>query len=238
MWIMHQTWENLLFAHWPIPPSAVIPWLPDGLPLDTRDGVAWLGITPFRITGLRLRALPPLPGASEFPEINVRTYVVRDGRPGVFFFSLDAGSRLAVIAARFGYRLPYFPAQFSIERDGNAVRYANHRTSGRPADFAAEYEPIGPVMLAPPDSLAFWLTERYSLFTSDRAGLYRADIEHRQWPLQPARATIMRNTMADFLAVQLSPEPALLHFAARLDVKIAPLKRLPRLDTLPTTAAS
>ncbi len=106
-WVMKQAWHDLLFAHWPFEASAVRPLLPASLPLDTFEGRAWIGVVPFRVGGLRVRALPALPFVSAFPELNVRTYVTLDGQPGVFFFSLDAGSRLAVEAARLAYHLPY-----------------------------------------------------------------------------------------------------------------------------------
>lgn len=223
---MRQTWERLLFAHWPLPPAALARFVPAGLTLDTRDGAAWLAITPFELTGLRLRGLPGVPGASSFPEINVRTYVTAGDRSGVLFLSLDAGSLLAVGGARMLYRLPYFHARFSIERTGSHVSYTNRRLGTPAADFSIEYEPIGPPAPSPVDSLPWWLTERYSLYTSDRSGLHRADIEHPRWPLQPARAAIVRNTMADSLGIDVSAPPALVHFAEHLDVRIGALQRL------------
>ena len=225
---MAQTWENLLFAHWPLAAATLAPRIPADLALDTRDGTAWLAITPFRLTGLRLRGLPAIPGLSGFPEINVRTYVIRDGRPGVFFFSLDAGSRLAVAAARRWYRLPYHHARFSIDHRDGRVTYASRRATGSPAEFSVVYEPTGAVSPATRGSLAWWLTERYSLYTAGSSGLYRADIEHQPWPLQPARVEIARNTMADGLGVDVRERPPVTHFAARLDVRVGPLRRVHR----------
>src|SRR5690348_14257143 len=107
-WIMVQTWNGLLFAHWPVPPQVLRPLVPRELPLDTFQGSCWLGITPFQITGVRARGLPPIPGLSRFPELNVPTYVGLDDKPGVFFFSLDAANLPAVCGARVFYHLPYF----------------------------------------------------------------------------------------------------------------------------------
>jgi uncharacterized protein YqjF (DUF2071 family) len=228
-WIMAQRWENLLFAHWAVPRAALERLVPPNLTLETFDGAAWLGITPFTVSNLRLRALPAVPALSTFPEINVRTYVTAGGKPGVFFFSLDAGSALAVATARRWYLLPYFRAQFSVDtRDGH-VLYANSRThpNAAPADFSAEYRPTGDVSLAPRGTLAWWLTERYCLYTVDRRGsLYRAEIHHAPWPLQPADATIQRNTMSSPWNIELPGPPTLLHFARRLDVTVWPLTRV------------
>src|SRR6185436_4929392 len=99
-WVMAMDWEDLLFMHWAIPPELLSPLLPPGLTLDLFASEAWLGVVPFRMTGVRTRFTPGMPGLSRFPELNVRTYVVRDGVPGVWFFSLDAANPVAVRGAR------------------------------------------------------------------------------------------------------------------------------------------
>src|SRR5688500_15722341 len=114
-WIMTQTWSKLLFAHWPVPPEQIRPLLPPSVTLDTFDGQAWVGVVPFDIPNIRPRFLPPIPTMAHFLELNVRTYVTRDGKPGVWFFSLDAASRLAVEGARLAFHLPYFNAQMSLK---------------------------------------------------------------------------------------------------------------------------
>src|SRR5262245_36223634 len=163
---MRQTWNTLLFAHWPVSPAALADHVPSELTLDTFDGDAWIAVTPFVLTDLRARGTPALPAVSAFPEINVRTYVRRDDKGGVFFFSLDAGSTPAVQGARGLDGLPYHRADFEGRRDGPRVRYACRRRGHDPvARFEAEYEPSGPAAPAPVGSLAAWLTERYCLYT-------------------------------------------------------------------------
>ena len=220
-WLMGQTWYDLLFAHWELPAEALRPLVPAPLELDLRDGRAWLGITPFVVGGLRLRGAPPVPRLSSFPELNVRTYVRCDERPGIYFFSLDAGSRSAVAAARLGYRLPYFHAQMSADRDLETVRYESRRadSAGPPAELTARYRPTGPALPIEDGSLERWLAERYCLYVVDRRGRpLRGEIHHSPWPLQPASATIQRNTMAAPLGLELS-DP-LLHYSARQDTLI------------------
>jgi uncharacterized protein len=222
-WVMVQTWRDLLFAHWPLAADTLRGLLPPGLALDTFEGQAWLAVTPFVVTGLKPRGLPALPGVSEFPEVNVRTYVTAGGKPGVFFFSLDAASALAVLGARVTYSLPYFRARMSVNVRGGSVAYATRRTHrGAPAaELHAEYRPTGPVAYSTPGSLAAWLTERYCLYAVDRrGGLHRAEIDHPRWPLQPAEADIRLNTMTTWLGVELPDVAPLLHFSARLDVRI------------------
>lgn len=217
---MFQRWEKLLFAHWRVAPATVADKLPSGLTLDLRDGGAWIAITPFRITGLRLRNLPRLPGASSFPELNVRTYVTAGGKPGVWFFSLDAGSPLAVFFARQLYHLPYFSARMGCVARGDRVSYRCER--GNPdrvrAEFLADYEPIGETFRATTGSIEEWLTARYCLYAADRGKLYRAEIDHEPWTLRRAAAEIRRNTMAQASGIELPREPALLHYAEPLDV--------------------
>jgi uncharacterized protein YqjF (DUF2071 family) len=226
-WFMGQTWLDLLFAHWRLPPAALRQVVPPQLPLDTFDGDAWLGITPFLVAGLRLRGTPPVPRLSRFAEINVRTYVSVDGKPGIYFLSLDAGSWAAVRAARLTYRLPYFRSRISTEEDDGAIRYEAERVSvdGPPASFAATYDTTGGRLPIRDGSLERWLVERYCLYTlDDRRRIQRADIHHPPWPLRPAGAKIERNTMAEPFGIELEGEP-LLHFSRRQDVVIWPLHK-------------
>jgi uncharacterized protein YqjF (DUF2071 family) len=226
-WLMGQTWVELLFAHWPLAPEQLEPVLPPQLPLDTYEGSAWIGVTPFEVRNLRLRGTAPAPLLSSFAELNVRTYVVVDGKPGIYFLSLDAASRAAVIAARRAYRLPYFHARIKRSSDGG-VDFASRRISadGPPAEFRASFGPIGEPLDVREGSLERWLAERYCLYTLDQRGrLRRGEIHHPPWPLQRASAEIGLNTMAVPFGIELDGEP-LFHFSARQDVVIWPLRPL------------
>src|SRR5919108_547937 len=142
-WLMGQTWERLLFAHWRLPHERVQALVP-ALPVDRFDGSAWIGVTPFVVKGLRITGTPPPPVVSSFPELNVRTYVTIDGKPGIYFFSLDAASGLAVAAARRFYRLPYFRARMRADDDGGGwLRYESRRVSGPPAELRCRYRGLG-----------------------------------------------------------------------------------------------
>ena len=221
---MGQTWKDLLFAHWPVPPETMRRLVPPGLSLDIFDGRAWIGVTPFEVTGLRLVATPPLPRLSTFLELNVRTYVAAGGKPGILFFSLDAASALAVAAARRSYRLPYFRARMSAERVGRLIAYTSERVASAAGQFAfrGRYGPTGDVFRADRESLEYFLAERYCLYTVDGGRLWRGEIHHPPWPLQPAEAEIDVNTMAP-PPIETRGEP-LLHFAQRQDVVIWPLR--------------
>lgn len=217
-WVMTMAWLDLLFAHWSFEPESIAALLPRGLELDTFDDRAWVAVVPFRMARVGPRGLNWLPGVSAFPELNVRTYVTRGGKPGVWFFSLDAASRLAVRAARLGFFLPYFDANMRCESRDGWIDYRSVRASP-PGVFAGRYRATGPVYQSTPGTLEHWLTERYCLYSADRRGqIWRGEIHHVQWPLQPAEAEIETCTVTDAWGITLPDEPPLLHFVERIDV--------------------
>src|SRR5215203_5109131 len=172
-WLMTQTWHDLLFAHWPVDAGVLRPLVPSAFAIDTLEGQAWVGVVPFRMTNVAPRGIPALPWISAFPELNVRTYVRVGDRTGVYFFSLDATNPVAVGVARLLVHLPYFTASMEcIERDG-WIRYRSERaTDGpSPARLIARYRPAGAPEPPAAGTLEHFLTERYCLFTTDRAGL-------------------------------------------------------------------
>ena len=229
--MMEQSWHDLLFAHWAVPAERLRPLVPAPLELDTREGTAWLAVTPFRMSGIRWRGFPPVPGTSAFPELNLRTYVRVGDKPGVYFFSLDAGNPLAVAAARLFLRLPYHWATMTCEPFGVGTSYSSERAvDGRdPVVFRAYYEPVEgePVFTAIPGGLEHWLIERYCLYTLRDGGLDRIEIDHEPWPLQRAHARIERNDVPAAAGLDVVPDsPDLLHFARRLDVRVWHPERL------------
>lgn len=220
-WVMVQTWHDLLFAHWRIEPAVLRRLVPPVLELDLFDGSTWVAVTPFWMSGVRPRFVPPLPGLSQFPEMNVRTYVTLDRKPGVFFFSLDAANLPAVWSARLGYKLPYFHARMKTERNGELVRYGSARLgSSRPAEFAGRYRPISAVFQAKPGTLEHFLAERYCLYAVERGKVWRGDIHHAPWPLRRAEAEVEKITVAEADGVPLPDEPPHLMYAERLKVLI------------------
>jgi uncharacterized protein len=227
-WIMTQTWHDLLFAHWPVDAVQVRSKIPAGMELDLFGGQAWLGVIPFRMTNVAPRGVPALPVVSAFNELNVRTYVTRDGKPGIWFFSLDADRSLAVAAARTLFHLPYFTADMELAHEGNGIAFRSRRTASGtpPAELQARYEPAGPIEEPARGSLEYFLTERYCLYTLDRhSHVCRLDIHHPRWPLEIASGTIVVNTMADAAGIRLPDSPPLLHFSRRQDMMAWPLAR-------------
>jgi uncharacterized protein YqjF (DUF2071 family) len=220
---MAMKWHDLAFLHWPLGARALAGKIPPGLALDTFDGNAYLGIVPFTMTGVGPRLVPPIPGLSSFIELNVRTYVVAEEKPGVWFFSLDATSRFAVRAARRFFHLPYFDARMSTERTEGLVHYRSERTHrGAPeARFAARYRGTRPARRS---ELERWLTERYCLYAEKDGRIFRCEIHHPPWPLEEGEADIEALDMTRSLALDLPRTPPLVHFAERLDVIGWPLR--------------
>lgn len=225
-WTSAQIWHDLLFAHWPLPLEDLRQVLPPELPLDTFDGHAWVGVVPFWMSGIRRRGLPPIPGLSSFPELNVRTYVTLQGKPGVYFFSLDAANWPAVWAARRFFHLPYFHSRMKSEPIEETIHYQSTRTGKPSAEFRGKFKPVSAIRLRTPGTLDHWLTERYCLYTTFAGHVYRGDIHHQPWPLQDAEVEIEANTMAEASGIALPNSAPVLHFARKLEVAIWPLSRV------------
>jgi uncharacterized protein YqjF (DUF2071 family) len=220
-WVMVQRWHDLLFAHWRCPLTDLRPLIPEPLEIESFDGTPWISVIPFYMSGVRMRGAPPVPTAHAFEELNVRTYVTLNGRPGIWFFSLDAASLLAVVGARVGAYLPYFRASMTMTRQDGVIRYVSDRWSiaGPPASFAAEYRGVGPESNPAPRTLEHFLTERYSMYSSDGKRLWRGDIYHPRWSLQDAEARIDRNSMIAAAGIGAPEGAPLLHFAKFQDVR-------------------
>lgn len=252
-WTWRQSWRDLLFAHWPVSAAAIRPLVPAGLTVQEFDGTSWIAVVPFRMAGVMRRPLPDMPWISAFPELNVRVYVEAEGKPGVFFFSLDATNPLVVAVARSFFHVPYRWARMALERKGEWVEYwcerrgrgereqggggaggKSHVASevaaidGRPpVVFKGRYRPTSEVYAAAPGTLEHFLTERYCLYALAQDGsLSRTEVHHRPWPLQLAEAEIATNTMTAAGGLPVSGPPALLHFTRQIDVVVWPPMRV------------
>jgi uncharacterized protein YqjF (DUF2071 family) len=224
---MHQSWGKLLFMHWQVPAEVLRPFIPERLTIDTFESQTWIGVTPFTVWDARPVFTPPLPWLSEFHEINVRTYVHLDGVPGVWFFSLDAYSKLAVTAARTLFHLPYYNASINLEQQGDTIIYTSSREEEMPpADFKAVWT-IGPALpKATPGSLEFFLLERYCLYTANAGKLYRCRIFHQPWPLWEAQFSTYRSSMIEGDGLPAPAGEPLLHCGGPVSVDVWPLEEV------------
>jgi len=227
-WAMTQRWNDLLFAHWPVPAAQLIGLLPAGLTVDTFDGSAWVGVVPFWMDRVQLRGFPMIPGTNRFPELNLRTYVRDSGNnvAGVYFFSLDAANPLAVAVARTFFHLPYYWAKMSIQHRGKSeFHYSSERRLVRkPVRFRANYRGLGRMNTLDqslPGTIEYFLTERYALYTTGPDGkLHRGNIHHLPWPLELAEAEFEVNELPGAHGIQLPDTAPLLHYARELVVYV------------------
>ncbi len=233
-WIMKQSWRNLLFAHWPVSPQLLRSAVPECLEIDTFDGAAWVGVVPFSMNDVCPRWVMPLPWISNFLELNVRTYVKKNGVAGVYFFSLDCSNPVAVRGARTFFHLPYYDALMTLKSSGShsaappdrgEISYTSVRASSAET-FKAVYAAEGPVVKFESDSMETFLTERYCLYTTDRSGrLFRGVIHHLPWPLQRAQAEISQNTMVSrSLGFELPNSKPHLLYSANIETVEWPLQ--------------
>lgn len=224
-WTWRQNWYDLLFAHWPIAVSTVRHLVPPALTIQEFGGTSWIGVVPFRMTGVMRRPFPDLPWISAFPELNVRLYVEHDGKPGVWFLSLDATNPLAVWAARRFFCLPYYRSRIVLTSDVDGYRFNAERLKS-PVRFEAVYQPVSDPYTATRGSIEEFLAERYCLYAADGNGqLYRADVHHAPWPLQRADATVDAKLLLASHGLSLDGKP-LLHFSKGVDTVVWPLARI------------
>ncbi len=224
--LMHQKWGKLLFIHWRVEEELLRPLIPASLEIDTFDGSAWIAIVPFTMWDIRALPpfIPPVPGLSSMHELNVRTYVHLDGVPGVWFFSLDCNSAVAVLAARTFFFLPYFNAGIELDQQAQTINYSLNRTDGLPAEFHASWTIGEALSNSQPGSLEFFLTERYCLYCEHDGEIYRAVIYHEPWPLQKASLSSFDSTMIESHGLPTPTGNPLLHYAEALSVEIWPRK--------------
>jgi len=220
-WIMKQSWHDLLFLHWKVAPDEIRARLPKGLELDTYKGDAYIALVPFMMRGVTGRGCPAPKAMCDFPEFNVRTYVTVDGKPGVWFFSLDVTNAFAVWAARTFFHLNYRKSDINYYVKGDTIHYqANYSPEER---FHVTYRPTKryyPEL----NSFAHWATERYCLYAASKSGtLYRGEIQHPQWELWEAEYEIIENSMLDqFTTSDLRP-PLI---TKDINVVVYPLEKL------------
>jgi uncharacterized protein len=220
-WVMQQAWEDLLFLHYPVAFSQLRDKVPASLELETFEGDAWVSISPFRMRDVRFRWLPPVPGATNFLELNLRTYVRHRGRSGVHFFSLDSSSMLSVAGARAVF-LPYHRSRMSMTGDKRFTFRSERATRGEaPVKFEAQFEPKPGKHKKTP--LETWLVERYRLFQQGPAGtIVSIDIHHAPWVLQDAEVDVRVNSLATPLGLDLAGQAPMTHFSTRQEVLVWP----------------
>lgn len=223
-WVQKEAWCNILFAHWRVAPEALGPLVPAQLELDLWDGSAWVGITPFCMTDVRPRGLPPVPGFSTFPQVDLRTYVRHAGRPGVFYIELQAPSELAVWGARTFYHMAYSSCEVHGEIDGDRITVRSRRESeGEPVLWNSTHWPASGEFEPRPGTIEEFLIDRWTMFTVDtKQKLHRVEIHRLPWPITAAEVEIRSNTLARAHGLDLEAKPESLYCSRGVETLIWP----------------
>lgn len=176
-WKYYQEWHDVLFAHWKVPVQVLRELIPQGLDIDLYEGQAWVSLVAFEVRKLRPHFFPPFPPISDFVEINMRTYVLRNQKPGIYFFSLEAQNRVSALLGKYSVGLPYMKSIIThpqgIYDSFNAKRGFHLKVKYTPGESIPHKS-----------ELDKWLTERYSLFKESHGSIAGNDVHHFEWPLQ------------------------------------------------------
>jgi uncharacterized protein YqjF (DUF2071 family) len=220
-----QRWRRLLFMHWPVPVGVLRAAVPTSFDLDLHEGTAYVGVVPFAMEGVRPRFVPEL-AASAFLETNVRTYVLRNGEPGVYFFSLEAASRLAVLAARAAFSLPYHHARMELREDAGVVHYVTTRT-GSGVGHRVRYRVGESLGASKPGTLEHFLLERYLLFTEKGGTPRRGQVHHTPYPVHRASIVDVTDQLVETAGLPAVNGPPLhVHYSPGVDVEVFALEEV------------
>jgi len=212
-WIWSQHWMNLLFLHWRVAVDAVVPHVPAGVEIETADGWAWVGLVLFRLR-VRPRWLPFVPGISTLNELNLRTYVRYQDKPGISFLSIHADNRWAICLARRFTPLPYFQARIRYEESAAGLSFECCNLAVPNCRLGLEFRPKGAVRPTQDGTVDAWLLERYRLFIAGKcAHLQEAEVAHPRWHYRDAQVAISTNTIGSPFALDLSRQPDRVHFS-------------------------
>jgi uncharacterized protein YqjF (DUF2071 family) len=223
--VLSMRWKHLLFAHWRVPPKVLRPLIPEPLQIDTYEGTAWVGLVPFVMESVRPVWMPPIPKLFDFPETNLRTYVRYGEQRGVWFFSLDAAHRLAVWTARRFWKLPYHHARMRCQFVApNEITYETLRTDHSRAYAYVRYRFEDAPRETEPGTLEHFLVERYTLFTAHRGVVYRGEVAHLPYTVQPATLFELKQTLTDAVGVSLPNEPPVVFYAPGFGVLASALR--------------
>ena len=202
---MNMTWKDLLFIHWRVDPELLQKTLPEGLEVDTFDGSAWIALVPFTMAATRPSFFPPLPIARNFHECNVRTYVLKDGVPGVWFYSLDAASRIAVFGGRHLWHLNYVNARFQVKKNDRTHDYRLKRQDGKGTRI--KWRTGDAMPRSEFGSLRHFLTERYNLYSGKDQRIWRGAVHHEPWTLRQAELLELDDELVSEAGIEMIGDP-------------------------------
>ena len=213
-WRYYQEWNNTLFLHWNVPASELIKVIPKGLPLDTFNGEGWISLVAFTMERTKPRYLPSISAISNFHEVNVRTYVNKDNKGGVYFLSIEAEKHISCFVAKLLSGLPYIKSRIDFQTKSNPRKYSSTNTNN---DFQLDINfSVGESIVEKSD-LHTWLTERYCLYLDEGQKVFRYQTHHKPWALNEVKISDL-NTQYKIGNISLQRKPDLVHFSQGVKV--------------------
>jgi len=239
--VLTVTGRDVLFAHWPVDPETVAPHVPDALDVATFDGSAWVSVLALETRGFGPGPIR-LPRGLErgIPQLNLRTYVTAGDRSGVYFLSLDTGSRSAATGGRRAFGLPFHHARMRLTRRGETITFRSRRADGS-AVFRARYRPVGDPYRAAPGTIESFCVEEFNYLFPDaedrRPGIAHAEgrvrvgsIDREPWTLRPVAATIRRNTLFEAAGLPAPTADPEVQYAPTFEMRVEPIASVPSSD--------
>ena len=210
-WKYFQQWNDVLMLHWSVPASLIENLLPDGVELDTFNGQAWISLAAFTVSGVRGRYIFPLPYFSSFEEINLRTYVIADFKPGIYLLSVETNKSLVALLTRIFTGIPYVKSTI-LRIDDRLYAKLPAKKQSLNLRFCDNVKPLRK------DVLDYWLTERHCLYQNVGRTLYRFDIHHNEWEMKNIKLKIahINYCAGGFNTSGIPPER--LHYCKKLEV--------------------
>ncbi|MFL5244392.1 MAG: YqjF family protein [Gemmataceae bacterium] len=227
-WKWSQQWRNVLFIHWKVPQNEVLFHLPSELELDTWDSAAWITAVAFRLD-IGLRGLPKFMSFSDLLELNLRTYVRRNGKPAIYFLSIHANSKIAVALARRFTPLPYAFAPITYRDSPKEALFdcPNPATTGERPILRVEFTPKGSCEEVAAHSVGAWLLERYRAYVLDKGGrLYSLSVEHPRWQVKEIVLESMVSGLGERWGLDLDRKPDCWHFSSGTDAVLWPFEAI------------
>lgn len=217
--VLQQAWRDVAFLHWACPPEALSRHLPRGFEVDTFDGTAWVGLTPFRVAGCSPGPIAPLAGWA-FPETNLRTYVIGpDGVDGIWFLSIEAATVAVTVGARLMLGVPYHYAAMAVRREGPVVRYRSRRCGLGDARHDIRVRPGERLGVGERAGLVDWLTGRWRSWTTHAGVAVSSPVQHQPWPLHHGELVSCDESISTAAGLDLPDDQPLVHFSPGVDVR-------------------
>lgn len=223
-----QEWHDVLFMHWPVPYEILRPYIPQPFSLETYDEQAWITIILFQAKNSRFRAMPNIMSYPPFLQMNTRTYIQFDGKPGIYFLSVDVNHLLVQVASKRLLQLPYELANMDIKRDRDHISFKSNRINSGYllSHITANYRPLSQQVHHPQGTLSHWLTERYCFWLIKGTKIIKGPLSHEPWELDKVTVTLGKKDIIPFITMNDIQEKPIAHYAKFIHAHLHPFEQI------------